>query len=257
MDILISSGWTQRLAILLASLIVVTATLVSLGFAIERGLSHRQIFAITLRPGQRARELRNTVMFQLTAAFAFTGFIGADLMRWASGWTAGLTTFFACWLGFEIYYYALHRAMHTRGLFQLHREHHESHVNTPLTAFSMSFPESLGWIFGYILVPLLMALLGFNVSLAGWLAYLVYNYWGNILGHVNVEVLPVWVGKRVHSWTLRAVTYHALHHARYTGHYGFGATFMDRWFTSEWNDWPALQAKVLKGEALTHLKQRG
>ena len=175
MDILISSGWTQRLAILLASLIVVTATLASLGFAIERGLSHRQIFAITLRPGQRARELRNTVMFQLTAAFAFTGFIGADLMRWASGWTAGLTTFFACWLGFEIYYYALHRAMHTRGLFQLHREHHVSHVNTPLTAFSMSFPESLGWIFGYILVPLLMALLGFNVSLAGWLAYLVYN----------------------------------------------------------------------------------
>ena len=81
MDILISSGWTQRLAILLASLIVGTATLVCLGFAIERSLSHRRIFAITLRPGQRARELRNTVMFQLTAALAFTGFIGADLMR--------------------------------------------------------------------------------------------------------------------------------------------------------------------------------
>ncbi len=50
-----------------------------------------------------AVELRNTVLFQLTAALAFTGFIGADLMRRASGWTAGLTTFFVCWLGFEIY----------------------------------------------------------------------------------------------------------------------------------------------------------
>lgn len=81
--------------------------------------------------------------------------------------------------------------------------------------------------------------------------------WGNILGHVNVEVLPAWVGRRVHSWTLHAITFHALHHARYVGHYVFGATFMHRWLASEWKDWPGLHSKVLAGEALTYFKQRG
>jgi Delta7-sterol 5-desaturase len=257
MDILLTVGWMQSTALLLVFLIVVAATFICLGFLIERMLSNRRIFAIALRPGQRARELRSTVRFQLIAALTFTCFIGADLVTWASGWTAGLTTFLACWIGFEIYYYALHRAMHTRALFRFHREHHQSVINTPLTAFSMSVPESLGWLLGYVFVPLVMALLGLKVSLAGWLAYVVYNYWGNIVGHVNVEVLPRWVGKRVHSWALHAITYHALHHARYTGHYGFGATFMDRWFASEWADWPTLQARVLSGEALTSVKERG
>ena len=257
MDILITVGWMQRTALFLALLIVVTASFIGLGFLIERTLSHRRIFAIALQPGQRARELRSTVRFQLIAALTFSGFIGADVVTWVSGWTAGVTTFLACWTGFEIYYYALHRLMHTRALFQFHREHHQSVINTPLTAFSMSVHESLGWLLGYVFVPVVMALLGVEVSLAGWLAYVVYNYWGNIIGHVNVEVLPRLVGKRVHSWALHAITYHALHHARYAGHYSFGTTFMDRWFGSEWADWPTLQAKVLSGEALTDRKERG
>ena len=257
MELLIPSDWAPRLALIFVLLNAVTAVFVGVGFALERILSHRQIFAIALRPGQRPRELRNTLMFQLTAALAFTAFMGTDLMRWTSGWTAGLTTFFACWLGFEVFYYTVHRAMHLPGLFRFHREHHESRVNTPFTAFSMSIPESLVWIAGYLYVPLALKLLGLEVSLAGWLAYLVYNYWGNILGHVNVEVLPAWVGKRMHSWTLHAITFHALHHARYVGHYGFGATFMDRWLASEWKDWPGLHSKVLAGEALTDFKQRG
>ena len=258
MELLISSGWTLRFALLLVLLNATTAVFVGVGFLLDRVLANRRIFAIALQPGQCARELRNTLMFQFTAALALAGFTGTDLMRWTPGWTAGLTTFFLCWLGFEIYYYAAHRAMHLRGLFRLlHREHHKSNINTPLTAFSMSIPESLVWILGYVFVPLTMKLLGFEVSLAGWLAYLAYNYWGNILGHVNVELLPASVGKRAHSWLLHAITFHALHHARYTGHYGFGTTFMDRWLASEWPDWPALHAKVLGGEALVQLKQRG
>ena len=257
MELLVSSGWMFRLALFLMLLNAMTAVFVGLGLLLDRRLASRRIFAIALQPGQCSRELRNTLMFQFTAALAFTGFTGADLMRWTSGWTAGLITFFACWLGFEIYYYALHRAMHLRSLFRLHREHHESKINTPLTAFSMSTPESLVWIVGYVFVPLTMNLLGLEVSLAGWLAYVVYNYWGNIIGHVNVEVLPPSVGKRANSWMLHAITFHALHHARYTGHYSFGTTFMDRWFASEWTDWPALHAKALAGESLTHLKQRG
>lgn len=255
MELLLTAPWLLRLALLTAALLAMTAAFTGLAFALERRLAARRIFAIPLRPGQRARELRNTIVFQLLAALALTAYL--DLIPWTEGWGPGLWTFLACWFGFEVYYYGLHRAMHTRGLIRFHREHHESHVNTPLTAFSMSVVEGLGWLVGYTFVPVLLALLDLEVGLNGWLAYLVYNYWGNIVGHVNVEVVPGLVGKRANSWAMHAITYHALHHARYTGHYGFGATFMDRLFGSEWSDWPALQSRVLAGEALTSLKQRG
>lgn len=257
MDLLLTAPWPLRLAMIAALLFALTAVVTTLAFVIERRLAARRIFAVPLRPGQYTRELRNTIVFQLLAALALTVFLGADLIVWTDGWARGLLTFLACWLGFEIYYYGLHRAMHTRGLIRFHREHHESHVDTPLTAFSMSIAEGLGWLVGYTFVPLTMALLGLEVSLTGWLGYIVYNYWGNVIGHVNTEVTPASLGKRANSWLMHSITYHALHHARYTGHYGFGATFMDRLFGSEWSDWPALHARVLAGQALTSLKQRG
>lgn len=190
------------------------------------------------------------------AAIAFTVLTGADL-GWTSGWLAGLLTFFGCFYGFEVYYYLLHRAMHTRALIRFHREHHESHVTTPLTAFSMSFVEGLGWIGGYVSGPLLLALLGAPVSLPGFALYLVGNYWGNIGGHVNTEFFPAAVGQRKNSWLVHPIIYHSLHHARYTGHYGFGTTFMDRWFNSEWSDWSRLHTRVLSGSPLPSLKHRG
>lgn len=257
MDLLLTASWPLRLALVAALLFGMTAVFTGLAALLERLLAAYRIFAVPLRPGQRRRELRNCLVFQALAALALTGFLGAELVPWTDGWGPGLRTFFACWVGFEVYYYLLHRAMHLRGLIRFHREHHESHVNTPLTAFSMSIPEGLGWLVGYTFVPATMALLGLEVSLGGWLAYLVYNYWGNIVGHVNVEVVPAMIGKRANSWAAHAITYHALHHARYTGHYGFGATFMDRLCGSEWRDWPTLHAQILAGQPLTSLKQRG
>jgi lathosterol oxidase len=250
MSIILTTGWLQRLSLFTALLAFLTLLLIGLGLMIERHFARRKIFDKPLQRGQKIRELKNTIIFQMIAAMSLTIFIGADLIRWTSGWSSGVLTFTACWLGFEIYYYGMHRAMHTRGLHRFHREHHRSLVNSPVTAFSVSAPEAMLWILGFVYTPMAMALLGFQVSLTGWLAYVAYNYWGNILGHVNVEILPGAVGKRANSWFLHAITYHALHHARYAGHYGFGATFMDRIFGSEWSDWPKLQAQVLSGDPL-------
>ncbi len=251
------ASWPLRLVCVAGFLFTLLAAFTALGYAVQRALAGRRIFAVPLRRGQERRELRNAIVFNIVAALAFTALLTPGLVPWSAGWRAGLVTFLAGWVGFEVYYYALHRAMHTRALIRFHREHHESHVNTPMTAFSMSLAEGLGWIVGYVAPPLLLALLGAPVSVAGFAAYLIYNYWGNIIGHVNVEVVPASVGRRANSWAMHAITYHALHHARYTGHYGFGATFMDRLFGTEWSDWPALQARVLSGRAMTSLKHRG
>ena len=258
MDLLIALPWPVRLAALAALLFGAAAAFTGLAFALERRLAHRRIFAIALHPGQRRRELTNALVFLSLLTIAATAYLGAGWVDWSGrGWAAGLVTFFACWFGFDVYYYLLHRAMHTRALIRVHREHHASHVTTPLTAFSTSIPECLDWIVGYALVPLGMTGLGLAVHPTGFLAYLLYNFWGNILGHVNSEVIPAFVARRVHSWTAHPIIYHSLHHARYTGHYSFCATFMDRTLGSEWSDWPELHARVVAGEPLTSLKQRG
>ncbi|MBK7827511.1 sterol desaturase family protein [Nannocystis sp.] len=258
MDTLLALTWPLRLAALAALFFGLAAIYTGLGFLIERLLARRQIFAIPLPPGQRLRELRNALVFLSLLTIAATAYLGAGVVDWSGhGWRAGLVTFFAAWLGFEVYYYLLHRAMHTRTLIRFHREHHLSHVNTPLTAFSTSIPECFGWIVGYALAPLLLTALAVPVHPLGFLLYLIYNFGGNVIGHVNVEPFPRLIGRRFMSWAAHPITYHSLHHARYTGHYSFGSSFMDRALHSEWSDWPELHAQVLAGEAMTSLKQRG
>jgi lathosterol oxidase len=256
MDTLLALPWPVRLAALTALVFTAVAAFTGLALALERRSASRTIFAIPVPPGQRRREFNNSVVFLALLALAATFYL--DRVDWSGhGWAAGLVTFFACWFGFDAYYYFLHRAMHTRLLIRIHREHHASHVTTPLTAFSTSVPECLGWLVGYALAPTLLTALGVGVHPLGFAAYMLYNFWGNVLGHINAEVIPAFVGRRVHSWTAHPIVYHSLHHARYTGHYSFCATFMDRTCGSEWPDWPALHARVLAGAPMTSLKHRG
>jgi sterol desaturase/sphingolipid hydroxylase (fatty acid hydroxylase superfamily) len=258
MDSLLALSWPVRLVVLAAAIFGSVALLTALGFFVQRRLAHRKIFAVALTPGQHRRELGNALVFLSLLSLAATAYLGAGWVDWsAEGWAAGLCTFFLCWFGFDAYYYLLHRAMHTRALLRFHREHHRSRVTTPLTAFSTSVPECLGWLVGYAVVPLAMTAAGLRVHATGFAVYLLYNFLGNVLGHVDCEVVPAFGRRRLHSWTAHPIVYHALHHARFNGHYSFCATFMDRGLGSEWSDWPELHARVLAGRPLTSLQQRG
>ncbi|MDC0666510.1 sterol desaturase family protein [Nannocystis radixulma] len=258
MDSLIALTWPVRLLVVATFVFTSVAVFTALAFALQRRLAHRRIFAVPLPPGQHRRELNNALVFLALLSLAATSWLGAGWVDWSgAGWASGLATFFLCWFGFDVYYYLLHRAMHTRGLIRFHREHHLSHVTTPLSAFSTSVPECLGWLVGYALVPLVMTAVGLPVHATGFVVYMLYNFLGNVLGHVDCEVVPAFGRERRHSWTAHPILFHALHHARYTGHYSFCATFMDRTLGSEWSDWPELHARVLAGQPLTSLKQRG
>ena len=130
---------------------------------------------------------------------------------------------------------------------------------TPLSqrvGFSMSAAEGLGWALGFALAPLLLSWVA-PVSLTGWALYFLYNYSGNIVGHVNVEFFPKWMERRAATWLLHPIVYHALHHARYVNHYGFGSSFMDRLLGTEWEDWPELHDRVRDGRPMMNLAQRG
>lgn len=232
-----------------------TATGLGVGYALER-YTTRRVWALPLPDGQVAHELRGNLYFLAVVVPACAGVWWAGWVNIASGTAREVLTFFGFFLAFQGYYYALHRLLHTPRLVRFHRWHHESRVTTPLSGQSVSLVEAVGWAIGYAGLPVLMSLatpLGFW----GIVAYLAFNIIGNIAGHANAEVVPPskWLWYRSTVGTV--FTYHALHHARWTGHYGFASTWADRIFATEWPDWIRLHEKVWRGSPMTSLKERG
>jgi lathosterol oxidase len=239
---------------LLCSGIAVT---VAIGFLLERVLgTRRRIFALPRAAGQLRQELVGNLRFVAMAALAFAGLL-AIVPHAPSTLASFCVTVAWCWVGFEVYYWILHRAMHTSRGFRFHRYHHDSRVTSPLTGYSMSTVESLGWLVGLTGVPLLLGFV-MPISIPGFIAnHTLYQVPGNVIGHANVDFFPAGASKRINSWISHPTLYHSLHHARFNNHYSFGSSFMDRLLGTEWADWPALHRRVIGGEPLESLSERG
>ena len=234
-----------------------TVVSVAAGFALERALPQRRVFDLPRFPGQLRFELAGNVVFVAVATVALTLALRFGVVRVGShGAVAGLLTFAVLVPGFQAFYWVLHRAMHHRALVRIHRWHHRSQVTTPLSGQSMSVFEALGWMLGYVGLPCLLSQVA-PLSFDGWAAYLAFNVFGNIVGHANVEPTARAAATRGATWLANPFMFHALHHARWTGHYGFQGAMMDRLFGTEWDDWPALYERIASGQALTSLKERG
>lgn len=235
--------------------LIASATVI--GFALEAALGdRRKIFDLPRAEGQLRWELLGTLRFWAMGAFAFAWLLKVARLAPESAFSI-TTTFLVCWLGFEVYYWGLHRAMHLRPFYRFHRYHHDSRVTSPLTGYSMSTVESIGWLVGLIGVPLLWSFVT-PISLVSLLAYhTLYQVTGNVIGHANVDLQPAFAGTRANSWIIHPTTYHSLHHARFKNHYSFGSSFMDRLLGTEWADWIELRSRVVEGHPLTKLSERG
>jgi sterol desaturase/sphingolipid hydroxylase (fatty acid hydroxylase superfamily) len=228
----------------------------AISFALER-LWVRPIWSLPTAPGQVALELRGNITFVVVAVVVHSLVLYFGLARIGDETNVRfIGTFVAHWFGFQIYYYWLHRAMHTKALVRFHRHHHESRVTSGLSGQSVSFVEALGWMVGYAGLPVAMSFV-VPISFNGWLAYLAFNIVGNIVGHAKVELVRPNAMLWFSSTAAAVLTFHALHHARWTGHFGFGSSWADRLFRTEWRDWPALHRQIWAGEPLDNLKQRG
>jgi sterol desaturase/sphingolipid hydroxylase (fatty acid hydroxylase superfamily) len=236
------------------------ATYVGVGFALEALLgSTRRIWDLPRKQGQLRWELVSNLRFIAMAGIAFAALLSVVPTVRPGDERLGdvALTFFVCWFVFEVYYWGLHRLMHVPRFYRFHRLHHKSQVASPLTGYSMSTVESLGWLIGLTGAPLLLGLFT-PISLTGLLAYhALYQIAGNVVGHANVDPFPAGAHKRIASWTSHPIVYHSLHHARFNNHYSFGSSFMDRLLRTEWPDWPSLHAKVIGGSPLTKLSERG
>lgn len=226
---------------------------------VERLLSSsKKIYDVPLREGQRAREVLGNLLFVAIFAAGMTLVFARGRIEAAEATPAGFAvTFFGALLSFDLYYYALHAVMHTRFGAPMHAWHHESRVNTPWTALSLSPLESAGWVLGLSIWPLATsAWLPFVPE--AYLAWLMFFWVSNTMGHINVEIVPASVSaSRVSRLMSHAITYHALHHARYRKHLCFFMNSLDSAFGQDWDDYPELHARVAGGQPLARLGERG
>lgn len=256
-DLLRTLSWPALALTVACALIALTVNGSLTGFAMERMLAKRKIFDVPLFEGQYRFELIGNAVFIAVMTAAITVALHTRALRLTGGTAlGGATTFVAMLLGFQVYYWLLHRVMHTEALLPIHRWHHRSQVTTPLTGQSVSAPEAVGWAVGLVVIPSAISQV-IALSFWGWAGYLMFNVTGNVVGHSNVEPTVPATATRGATWFANTFLFHALHHARWNGHYSFQAALMDRVFGTEWSDWPALYAKVHAGTPLRSLNERG
>ncbi len=245
-------AWLHCLTVVAGVSLLSTA----IGAVLERWPSgRRRVWAIEVSPAQLRAERRRYAAFVLILASLATLWLRAGLIRFGGeGIAHAALSFGLMWIGFQVYYYGLHRLLHTRVLYRFHAAHHASRVTTAWSGQSLGLVEALGWIAGLLVLPALIGLV-VPLSPAGCLAYFVANTFVNVVGHANVELNPL--SRRSLTWLAHPWTYHALHHARFDRNYAFASPLMDRLFGTEWADWPELHARVFAGEALTSLNARG
>lgn len=245
------------LAVLVCACFIVTTVFASsVGFALERALPKKKIFDVPLFDGQHRFELLGNVIFIAIASVCFPLVLRADVIRFTRGDGLRDALTFAVMVGaFQVYYWFLHRALHTKALVRFHRWHHRSQVTTPLSGQSVHPVETLGWMVGYLGLPWALSLVT-PLGFWGWVGYVAFNVMGNMTGHSNVEPNVAAAASPVATLFANVFVYHALHHARWNGHYSFQAAGMDRLMGTEWSDWRALYDRVASGHPMTSLKDR-
>ena len=122
----------------------------------------------------------------------------------------------------DVHFWINHRLLHTRWFKRFHLPHHRSVVTTPWATYSFHPLEAV-LLGNVILLPMVLH----DFSLPALLALPIISLVFNNIGHSNYDFLP---GAAHDRWWLNGARRHHLHHACYSGNFGFMLPFMDRWF---------------------------
>ena len=155
----------------------------------------------------------------------------------------------------EFWFYATHRLFHLSPLYFIHRQHHVAKVVHPLSALSFSLAERAFTLLGFQGFAIL-ASHWLPITRTGMIAYLLANYILNVWGHLNVELIPGAFLKKFPGKMFITSSFHAMHHARYKGHYGLFTTVLDRFLGTFWADYPQVHDRARRGEGLLGLGER-
>ncbi|AOX99993.1 sterol desaturase family protein [Jeongeupia sp. USM3] len=178
-------------------------------------------------PGQLRRELGQSAMSILLFGCGMIFPWGLLQLGWARlaadpPWWQTAIEILVLVVWNEIHFYANHRLLHTRWLRRFHTPHHRSVVTTPWSTYSFHPVEAL--MLGNII---LLPMLAHDFSVWALASVPVFSLLFNSIGHSNYDFLP---DAHHDRWWLNGARRHHLHHACFTGNYGFMFPFMDRLF---------------------------
>lgn len=137
----------------------------------------------------------------------------------------------ACLLFWEAWFYAGHRALHTRALYRFHRPHHAVRGVHPSLSFTAAETALLSA--GFYVPLALAAHLAHAVSVATLAVTFTVAYALNVASHLERNLL----GEAHDAGPLRhlvnSARYHAAHHRRPDCNYGLVSPWLDRLFGTE------------------------
>jgi lathosterol oxidase len=128
-------------------------------------------------------------------------------------------------LSMDFAMYVLHRVVHRRWFYPIHRLHHAYDRPRPLSLFVLNPLETLA--FGVLWLVVIAA---YPSSWLGLSTYLAINLGTGILGHLGVEPFPAWWGRAPVLKQLGTSTFHAQHHQDVRHNFGFYTVIWDRLF---------------------------
>jgi sterol desaturase/sphingolipid hydroxylase (fatty acid hydroxylase superfamily) len=168
----------------------------------------------------------------------------------ATGWTV-LGEFAVYFFAFDLYFYALHRAMHLGPVYRwVHATHHRSTAPEPFTAFSFNPLE--GILTGGFL-PIFLAL--FEVHRESLGAIGTFQPLMSLFVHCGHDFFPRWWYRNPLTGWLLTPMFHDQHHSLVGCNYGGFTTLWDRAFGSvnpsyasdfEGLEWRAAPVQYLK-----------
>ncbi len=216
----------------------------------------KTIYKVHEKEGQRAREIKNSIITTPVHAILFISFISAGILKIGEeSFGLVISTFLLTFIWTEVWHYVSHVAMHVKQLHFIHREHHLSLLTEPWTSVSFSFLEK--FIFSSGILGMLAAFSQVHpLSAVGIFAYYLLYFFTNTLGHANFEFRKEGYYRSFMGSVFNSPSYHAMHHARYIKNYGLLTPWLDRIFGTEWDDVPEVQSRAARGEPLTALSER-
>ena len=238
-------------------LLAVANHIIVFGFImIYKSKKVRRIYSLEASQDQLREELANSWLTSPLHSALIAGALYSGLLyEYPETLLHISTTFLIVFVWTEIWHYFSHRAMHHKALLFIHREHHKSKITTPLSSISFSFLEKFIFSAG-IIGPVAVLSWFMPISFYGIVAYYIFYFVTNALGHSNIEIrepgyTTTWIGRIINT-----PAYHAMHHARYVKNYGLITSTLDRVFNTMWEDYDKVQSRAASDQPLNKLSER-